>query len=149
MIINTKNLYLGALILILTSSLMPLDSNAESKLHSLRAGVAIDVNNTPVIENMVLQPEDGFDTEWDSQPPSIPHEINEDRISLSENTCMNCHGKENYKKENSVKVGKSHYYDRDGDRLKQLSPRRYFCVQCHMTQLNVDALVDNIYQSEE
>lgn len=144
-----KILNAGALFILFAMCVAPFASSAESKLVSLRAGVSIDANNTPVAENTVLQPEDGFDTDWDSQPPSIPHEISEDIISLSENSCMNCHSKENYKKEGSVKIGKSHYYDRDGNRLKQLSSRRYFCVQCHMTQLDVDALVENTFQGEE
>ena len=146
---KTKTLFSATLAYLLVASLMSLTSSAESALHSLRAGIAIDANYSPVMANTVMQPEDGFDTDWDSQPPSIPHEVHEDKVSLSENTCMNCHSKDNYKQENSVKIGKSHYVDRDGTRLKHLSARRYLCLQCHTTQLDVDALVENTYQAEE
>lgn len=139
----------ATLLTMFTFATAPMVAEAESKLESLRSGVPISDNNTPVPVNVVLQPEDGFDTAWDSQPPSIPHEIHEDKVTLSENTCMNCHSKENYKKEEAVKIGKSHYYDREDNKLEQLSARRYLCVQCHTTQLDVGALIENTFQSEE
>jgi cytochrome c-type protein NapB len=122
---------------------------ATPDVQSLRAGVAVTSVNTPVSAKAVLEPEDGFNTSWDSQPPSVPHKIDKDIVSLTENTCMNCHSKANYKKEGAVKIGKSHYYDRDGKRLKTLSSRRYFCVQCHTPQLDAKELVENTFKGED
>jgi cytochrome c-type protein NapB len=36
--------------------------------------------------------------------------------------------------------------DRDGNFLAEVSPRRYFCVQCHVTQIDGKPLVGNTYE---
>jgi cytochrome c-type protein NapB len=36
--------------------------------------------------------------------------------------------------------------DRDGNFLAEISPRRYFCNQCHVTQANAEPLVDNDFE---
>ena len=35
--------------------------------------------------------------------------------------------------------------DRDGNFLAEISPRRYFCNQCHVTQKDAKPLVDNTF----
>jgi len=40
----------------------------------------------------------------------------------------------------------THYTDRDGDFLADVSPRRYFCEQCHVVQMQTDPLVKNRFQ---
>ena len=122
---------------------------ATPDVKSLRGDVAVTSVNIPVSAKSVLEPKDGFGTSWGDQPPSIPHKIDKDIISLKENTCLDCHSKENYKKEDSVEIGKSHYRDRDGKRLKKLSSRQYFCVQCHTPQLDTEALVENTFKGED
>jgi cytochrome c-type protein NapB len=37
----------------------------------------------------------------------------------------------------------THFSDRDGQFLASISPRRYFCTQCHVPQHNVQAPVEN------
>ena len=37
----------------------------------------------------------------------------------------------------------SHYMDRDGNFLAEISPRRYFCEQCHVVQFDAKPLVEN------
>ena len=37
----------------------------------------------------------------------------------------------------------THYSDRDGQFLASISPRRYFCTQCHVPQHNVRTPVEN------
>jgi cytochrome c-type protein NapB len=39
--------------------------------------------------------------------------------------------------------------DRDGNFLAEVSPRRYFCEQCHVTQVDARPLVDNTYEDVE
>ena len=41
----------------------------------------------------------------------------------------------------------SHYMDRDGQALAAMSPRRYFCTQCHVTQAEVKPLVGNGFKN--
>lgn len=40
-------------------------------------------------------------------------------------------------------ISTSHYMDRDGNFLAELSPRRYFCLQCHVSQVPQNPLVEN------
>jgi cytochrome c-type protein NapB len=37
----------------------------------------------------------------------------------------------------------THFSDRDGQFLASISPRRYFCTECHVPQHNVQAPVEN------
>ncbi len=38
-------------------------------------------------------------------------------------------------------ISVTHYMDRDGNFLAELSPRRYFCQQCHVVQTDAKQLV--------
>ncbi len=40
----------------------------------------------------------------------------------------------------------THYMDRDGQALAAVAPRRYFCVQCHVPQKDVQPLVGNTFE---
>ena len=46
----------------------------------------------------------------------------------------------------AIPVSVTHYMDRDGNFLAEISPRRYFCEQCHVTQTDVRPLVPNDYE---
>jgi cytochrome c-type protein NapB len=37
----------------------------------------------------------------------------------------------------------THFMDRDGQVLAAVSPRRYFCTQCHVSQYEVKPPVEN------
>jgi cytochrome c-type protein NapB len=48
-----------------------------------------------------------------------------------------------------VPVSESHYVDRRGLQLPQVSTRRYFCMQCHVAQEAVQPLVGNTFRGLE
>jgi cytochrome c-type protein NapB len=79
-------------------------------------------------------------------PPIIPHHIKGYQITLNVNTCMTCHSSKAAKESGATPVGKSHYLDRDGQRLPSISARRYFCLQCHVPQYDAEALVGNDFR---
>ena len=81
-----------------------------------------------------------FERSYDDQPPLIPHKIS-GNINLKENSCLSCHSDENYKEEESPKMSSTHFFTRDEKRLSELSPRRYFCLQCHVPQAKIEPLV--------
>lgn len=87
----------------------------------------------------------GFERSWKLQPPTIPHNIDNDRITLKENTCLNCHSEANFKKEKAPKIGDSHFIDREGNKLADMNQRRHFCNQCHVPQLDASPLVENTF----
>jgi cytochrome c-type protein NapB len=80
------------------------------------------------------------------QPPVIPHHIKGYQITKNVNTCLVCHSKSASPQTGARPVGKSHYVDRDGKELATVSTRRYFCLQCHVSQLDAPPLVDNSFR---
>ena len=43
-------------------------------------------------------------------------------------------------------VSVTHFMDRDGQVCAAVSPRRYFCLQCHVTQTDARPLVGNSFK---
>ena len=83
------------------------------------------------------------------QPPIIPHHIKGYQITKNVNTCMTCHSRKAAKESGATPVAKSHYLDRDGTELPNISTRRYFCLQCHVMQFDAEPLVGNSFQREK
>ena len=42
-------------------------------------------------------------------------------------------------------VSITHFMDREGQFRAAVTPRRYFCTQCHVSQQEVDPLVENTF----
>ncbi len=118
---------------------------AQADISSLRGSNNLDAPAKEIAKKKQIKKQGGFDRAWKLQPPSIPHTIEKDRISLKENTCMKCHSKANFTKEKAPEIGESHYVARDGTMLKDPSARRYFCNQCHTPQVDAAPLVENTF----
>ena len=43
-------------------------------------------------------------------------------------------------------ISVTHFVDRDGQVLATVSPRRYFCTQCHVPQTDAKPLVENDFR---
>ena len=80
------------------------------------------------------------------QPPLIPHKVEGYEVTINFNKCMDCHAWSRYKETGATKVSLTHFKDRDGGELSNISPRRYFCMQCHVPQYDAKPLVDNTYR---
>lgn len=80
------------------------------------------------------------------QPPVIPHRIDGYQVDKNFNKCMDCHSRNKAEASQAVPVSITHYQDRDGNTLEQISTRRYYCVQCHVGQENVKPFVSNTFQ---
>jgi cytochrome c-type protein NapB len=77
------------------------------------------------------------------QPPTVPHKTDDYQLDLNVNKCMSCHSRRRSEDSQAPMVSVTHYQDRDGNFLADVSPRRYFCEQCHVTQTEVKPLVEN------
>lgn len=77
------------------------------------------------------------------QPPLIPHAIRGYQVDKNANKCLSCHSFKNAPKHNAPKISITHFSNRDDQVLSDVSPRRYFCQQCHVPQVNAEPLVDN------
>ncbi len=79
------------------------------------------------------------------QPPIIPHTIRNYEVNLNTNKCMTCHSRHRTEESQAPMISVTHYMDRDGNFLAEVSPRRYFCNQCHVTQTETKELVENTF----
>jgi cytochrome c-type protein NapB len=80
---------------------------------------------------------------YTSQPPTIPHAIEKYEITRNVNFCMYCHARVRNEQSQAPMVSATHYMDRDHNYLAEISPRRYFCTQCHVVQTDAKPLVGN------
>ena len=83
------------------------------------------------------------------QPPTIPHKIDGYQLDKDVNRCLFCHSRTRIEETRAIPLSVTHYMDRDGNVRGDVSPRRYFCTQCHVPQDEVKPLVDNRFQDFE
>lgn len=83
------------------------------------------------------------------QPPVIPHQIENYQVDRNFNKCMTCHGRERVQDSQAPMVSVTHFMDRDGGFRSEVSPRRYFCTQCHVPQHEVKVPVENTFVDAE
>ncbi len=80
---------------------------------------------------------------YPEQPPVIPHSIDGYQIDLRSNKCLSCHARARTGKSQAPMVSITHFMDRDGQFLASISPRRFFCTECHVPQSVTDPPVSN------
>lgn len=83
------------------------------------------------------------------QPPTIPHKIDNYQVDLNSNKCLSCHSRRETAESQAPMISVTHYMDREGNFLAEVSPRRYFCEQCHVAQTDARPLVDNTFRDVE
>jgi cytochrome c-type protein NapB len=83
------------------------------------------------------------------QPPTIPHKIEGYQLDRDANRCLFCHSRSRIEETRAIPLSVTHYMDRDGNVRGDISPRRYFCTQCHVPQDEVKPLVENRFQDFE
>lgn len=115
----------------------------EGELDALRGNVPLLEERTPE----PLYPVENTDRRriraYPMQPPTIPHQIDNYQVDLNANRCMSCHSRDQVARSQAPMVSVTHYMDRDGNFLAELSPRRYFCNQCHVPQTSAPLPVEN------
>ena len=80
---------------------------------------------------------------WPEQPPVIPHTIQGYQITLNANKCLTCHGRQFTGQSQAPMISITHFMDRDLQTLASVSPRRYFCTQCHVIQTEAEPPIEN------
>jgi cytochrome c-type protein NapB len=115
------------------------------QLQGLRGGVPLqeDIAINPSRQERDRGP---HDRDFVQQPPLIPHTINGYQITMNFNKCMDCHSFQRAKASGATKVSISHFRALEGQELDNVSPRRYFCTQCHVPQTDARPLVENTFR---
>jgi cytochrome c-type protein NapB len=80
---------------------------------------------------------------YPEQPPVIPHSIDGYQIDINGNKCLSCHARARTGESQAPMVSITHFMDRDGQFLASVSPRRFFCTECHVPQHVVTPPVTN------
>lgn len=122
---------------------------ADNGLTSLRGATAIqDSAPSPAISGW-QQDDIPVPRNFAEQPPVIPHHIKGYKIDRRSNKCLTCHNRTTAPITGAPVIGPTHFRDRDGNETPGVSPRRYFCLQCHVPQKAVLPLVDNTFRNAD
>jgi len=113
---------------------------------TLRKGTSIETQKEPSEIARVLNHDIKQTRNYPMQPPVIPHKVRNYEVNLNTNKCMSCHSRQRTEESQAPMVSVTHYMDRDGNFLAEISPRRYFCSQCHVPQMDAKPLVDNTFE---
>ena len=116
------------------------------QIDAIRRGVPIDQEGMPPAMARVENADIKRNRAYPMQPPTIPHSIDNYQIDKNSNRCLLCHARANADKFQAPPVSVTHYMDRDDQFLATISPRRYFCNQCHVVQTDAKPLVANNFK---
>jgi cytochrome c-type protein NapB len=115
-------------------------------IDALRRNIPLDQEGTPLpmarTENLDVRRKRAYP----DQPPTIPHSIDGYQVDKNANRCLLCHSRANAENFQAPMVSVTHFLDRDGQVLGAVSPRRYFCTQCHVVQTSARPLVPSRFR---
>ena len=135
---------LAACLLTLAAALAPAAAqDAGAPIATLRGATPIADQAEPPL---MARTEDGAERRvrsYPEQPPTIPHEIEGYQLHRKANKCLSCHARRRTGESGAPMVSVTHYMDREGQFLADVSPRRFFCTQCHVPQQDVPPAVEN------
>ena len=135
------------LALLYGAALFTVSSGAISAdITSLRGVLEIDAASAPATIMHWQEDKEPIKRDYVQQPPLVPHAIEGYRVNLKFNKCLTCHSWANYKKARATKISQTHFEDREGEVLANVTARRYFCTQCHVPQVDAKPLVENEFQ---
>ena len=127
----------------LLSSGIAVTAEAQDYVATLRGPTPLDEQpSAPVVPKVVAE-DTKRQRSYPEQPPTIPHAIRDYQVDLNANKCLACHARRRTAESEAPMVSITHFMDRDGQFLATVSPRRYFCNQCHVIENRVKPLVEN------
>ncbi|MFG3593249.1 nitrate reductase cytochrome c-type subunit [Bradyrhizobium sp. RDI18] len=83
---------------------------------------------------------------YPEQPPVIPHSIDNYQLTLKTNRCLDCHRRQFTEGSGAPMISVTHFMDRNGQVLADVTPRRYFCTACHVQQTDAQPLVPSTFK---
>jgi len=110
---------------------------------ALRGSTPLDQEGQPPVMTPEMNTSEREARNYPEQPPLIPHSTEGYEVSIRGNKCLSCHARSRTRESQAPMISITHFADRDGQFLASISPRRYFCTQCHVPQHNVKPPVEN------
>ncbi|MCE2570100.1 nitrate reductase cytochrome c-type subunit [Motilimonas eburnea] len=134
-----------------TSALGTPESKPDAEINnggvaSLRGNVELNTQQQPEALKKVIADRGPIERQYVHQPPMIPHNIRHYEVDLNANKCLSCHSWKNARESGATKISPTHFETREGMTLSDVSPRRYFCLQCHVPQADAAPLVENEFK---
>ncbi|MEP3248412.1 MAG: nitrate reductase cytochrome c-type subunit [Sneathiella sp.] len=141
--------YLTFAALLGTGLVVAIGTGFAEEIVTLRQGAALQTEEqapaVPKVENKDVKRVRNYP----EQPPTIPHHIRGYEVSKNANKCLSCHSRTRTGESQAPMVSVTHFMDRDNQVLATVSPRRYFCNQCHVTQVDENPPVENTFVDVE
>jgi cytochrome c-type protein NapB len=119
---------------------------AEPLVDAMRGPTPIPNATQPPRLSNAVNDDNRVPRNYAQQPPVIPHRVDGYQIDKNFNKCLDCHARAKTDFSLAVPVSSTHYMNREGKVLAQVSTRRYFCLQCHVAQEAAKPLVGNSFQ---
>ena len=138
--------FLGAVGLCLALATSALAQDADSnRLKTLR-GAEVNAAD-PASEGIRFGPDTAnIPRDFVQQPPLVPHTIDEYKVTKEFNKCLDCHAWSRAKEMKATKISLTHFKNRTGAEMSNVSPNRYFCAQCHVPQSDAKPLIGNTFK---
>jgi cytochrome c-type protein NapB len=116
---------------------------AQSVTSALRGATPLNEEGAPPRMTPLRNTSEREPRNYPEQPPLIPHQIEGYQVDMNGNKCLSCHSRSRTAESQAPMLSITHFMDRDGQFLASVSPRRFFCTQCHVPQHEVKAPVAN------
>lgn len=141
-----KKVLLSALILTVSSLSTLTFAEENEPVQSLRGANDIASDSNKSENKKWVNNDQILDRQYVQQPPLIPHSIDNYHITVKANKCLSCHSWKAAKQSGATKISLTHFKNREGTELSNVSAGRFFCTQCHVPQKNAQPLIENQYQ---
>ena len=143
-----KNLRAGAFIVLASAAMM---TTATLLVAQDKAAITLPLRGPTPLDQIAAAPRmtpqkntvEKESRNYPEQPPVIPHSIEGYEVSVHANKCLSCHARSRVRESQAPMISITHFADRDGQFLASISPRRYFCTECHVPQHDVKPPVAN------
>lgn len=133
-------------VIAVAATLVVISTALAAELTGLRGPVPIDQESAPPPILNEINDDKRQARNYPEQPPVIPHQIRDYQITLNANKCLSCHSRQFTAQSQAPMISITHFMDREGQVLASVTPRRYFCTQCHVTQADTAPLVENQFK---
>lgn len=137
--------YYKLAILLAASAFLMGGALAQNQVSTLRGPADLAESNKPQAIPKVVNSDLKQVRNYPEQPPLIPHKIDNYEIDIKVNQCLQCHQRRAVEITQAPMVSVTHFIGRDGQVLAEISPRRYFCTQCHIVQTDTRLLLENTF----
>ena len=120
--------------------------SAADEVKSLRGATEINENSVEPTTKDLMENQGPIARGFVQQPPLAPHSVDEFNIDLNSNMCLVCHSPATYLNAGATKISDTHFAEPKEGAQADVAGQRYFCKQCHVSQRNVEPLVENSFE---